>query len=143
MNTFAFIATTLILSLFILLIADRILKAGNRITDRYRTEEKKHWEFKADEDFPDEWGANSAGVLTDGTHFLYWHAFKENENDPVETCHIYNSIFMTEDTEEVRYPWTASNDSLIIQTLNNLSSPSAWCGDDSDLLQIEFKPAER
>lgn len=142
MNLLPFIATVLILFVFVLLIADRILKAGNKILDRNAGKETSHWKFLADENFPDEWGANSAGVLTDGTHFLYWHALKDNENDPVETCHIYNSIYMTEDTEEIYYPWTAENDALVIAALNasNEQNDNHWCGDDSALRQIEFKP---
>lgn len=142
MDLLPFIATVLILFLFVLLIADRILKAGNKIIDRYTEKETRHWKFLADEDFPDEWGANSAGVLTDGTRFLYWHAFKENEKDPIETCHIYNSVYMTDDTEEIRYPWTAENDALVIEALNacNEKNDNHWYGDDSALRQIEFKP---
>lgn len=54
MKLFPYIATALILFVFVLLIADRILKAGNKILDKNAGKETNRWNILADKDFPDE-----------------------------------------------------------------------------------------
>ena len=103
----------------------------------------KKWDFVYDEEYPDDWGRNFTGILSDGRHFLFWHALAENEGD-VETCRVYDSIeSMFCDNDPIcEYPWTAENDSLLLDCLNNLDDSKDFCGDDSPLKRIKFKNEE-
>lgn len=99
---------------------------------------KHKWDFCYDEEVFDTAGANLAGVLTDGEHALYWHAYKDREDDAIEKCHIYNSIWMRESTEECVYDWTAENDSLVTEALNGCTDATRIAGENSVLHGIKF-----
>ena len=104
---------------------------------------KADWDFVYDEERFDHAGDNFAGFLQDKnnlSHVLFFHAYKVNEEDPIETCFIYTSVFMDNDSAEISYPWTADNDSLLIEALNNAGND--YCGDGCVLYGIDFKNKE-
>ena len=97
---------------------------------------KPRWEFAYDE----EDGADGTfrGVLTDGSgRFLFFRTW-EDEDTGADMCAVYNSIRMTDDTEECRFEWDADNDALLLECLNSLEDPDGYCGDESPLRDIEF-----
>lgn len=99
---------------------------------------KKKWDFVYEEECPDTAGANVSGIISNGEDFLFFHVFAIEEGEP-EICHIYSSLMqMFDGDEELYYPWTAENDSLLLDKLNNLSDPLHYCGDESELLSIDF-----
>lgn len=95
------------------------------------------WDFVYDEGFPDTAGQNEMGVISDGEHYLFYHAYAEEEGQP-EICHIYSSLNMDEDTEECSYPWTAENDSILLECLNNLENETDFCGEGSPIRTLKF-----
>lgn len=99
---------------------------------------KKGWDFQYDEEFPDGWGANFAGVVTNGERFLFYHAYKDKEDGDV-ICHIYSSIHMTDDTEECAYRWTSENDEILINCLNGLKDGEDFCGEGSPIRVLKFE----
>ncbi len=104
---------------------------------------KNKWSFAYDESLePDVWGCNEAGVLTDGVHFLFYHALKRNVNDAIETCYIYDSLtdLFECDNEVCHYPWTSENDEVLLNALNNLDNPEDYCGAGSPIEVLEFIP---
>lgn len=108
------------------------------------TMQKNKWDFVYDEQFEDPWGCNSAGILSDGDRFLFWHAFPVNEIDRVETCRIYDSFWRmyNDDDPECEYPWTAENDSLLVACLNNLEDPNNYRGENSPIRILKFNEEE-
>ena len=96
---------------------------------------KPRWDFQYDE----EDGADGSfrGVLTDGDRFLFWKTWHDASTG-ADMCAIYNSIRMTDDTEEVRYEWDSDNDALVTTCLDGLEDKESYCGDDSPLRDIEF-----
>jgi hypothetical protein len=101
--------------------------------------DKRVWDFVQDEErYTLDDMLFWAGVLTDGERFLYWKTDPTNYSYERTYCHIYNSVLMTDDSEEVCYPWTDENDELVTECLNSMKNPHDWCGDDSALHQIDF-----
>ena len=98
---------------------------------------KNKWDFVYDEEVFDDWGQNIGGLITNGDDYLFYHVYPhKNGGEPY--CHIYNSIWMNDDTEECCYPWTSENDEILINALNNAESIIGITGDDGLLHQIEF-----
>lgn len=98
---------------------------------------KNKWDFTYDEEVFDDWGQNIGGLITNGDDYLFYHVYPhKNGGEPY--CHIYNSIWMSDDTEECCYPWTSENDEILINALNNAESIIGITGDDGLLHQIEF-----
>ena len=83
------------------------------------------------------------GVLTDGIRFLYWKTDPMDRSFERTFCHIYNSILMTEDQEEIYFPWTSENSNIVTDCLNSLENPDDFCGDGGALEQLEFLPWEK
>lgn len=102
---------------------------------------KPQWDFAFEEEFPDTAGKNFMGVLTDGHHFLFWHAYASEEGQP-ERCHIFDSLNMDEEVEICSYLWTANNDSILLEALNNLEDPADFCGEGSPIRTLKFKETE-
>lgn len=91
------------------------------------------WEFKYDEEILDTLGSNFIGVITNGEHFLFFHALPEPELDN-ERCYIYSSLLalFNHENEELSYPWTKENDELLLKALNSLDDDSdRYCGENS------------
>ena len=107
------------------------------------TEEKPLWDFIYDEEYPDTAGRDAAGLLSDGEHFLFWHALADDEGK-TEQCHIYESLrdLSLAEGELCSYPWTAENDSKVIECLNSLEDPSDWCGEHCPLRALKFAEDE-
>ena len=103
--------------------------------------EKKKWDFAYDEEVFDDWGNNIAGLITNGEDYLFYHVYP-HEKGGKEYLHIYNSIWMSDDTEECCYLWTAENDEILINALNEAKSIVDITGDDGLLHQIEFSQKE-
>lgn len=103
------------------------------------TEEKPSWDFIYDEEYPDTAGRNFTGLLSDGEHFLFWHALADDEGE-IERCHIYESLcdLSLAEGELCSYPWTAENDSKVTGCLNSLGDSSDWCGEHCPLRTLEF-----
>lgn len=100
------------------------------------SDDKRKWDFKYEQEVWDHAGTNLVGVLTNGEKFLFFHVFRDDEDKPL-LCHIYNSILMSPETEECSYGWSAENDSLVIEALNNCQPERIW-GENSVLREIEF-----
>ena len=102
-------------------------------------EAKPLWGFQYDEEYPDTAGRNFAGLLTNDEDYLFWHAFAD-EDGTVEKCHIFSSLkdLYENENEICSYPWTAENDSLVLDTLNNLRNPQEYCGEGCPLATLEF-----
>lgn len=97
------------------------------------------WDFVADEEFyEDDAPYTDAGILTNGEHYLYWNVVEDLDGHPV--CRIHNSILMDDDSLEVQYPWTAENDALVTEALNDPATGDDWCGDSCVLITIDFHP---
>lgn len=96
---------------------------------------KPRWDFTYDEE--DGNNGTFRGVLTDGSRFLFWKTWHDASTG-ADMCAIYNSIRMTDDTEEVRYEWDSDNDALVTACLDALEDKDSYCGDESPLRDIEF-----
>ena len=96
---------------------------------------KPRWDFQYDEEDGND--GSFRGVLTDGERFLFWKTWHDASTG-ADMCAIYNSIRMTDDTEEVRYEWDSDNDALVTTCLDGLEDKESYCGDDSPLRDIEF-----
>lgn len=105
--------------------------------------EKNKWDFVYDEECFDDWGGNFCGVLSNGKNYLFWHAYA-HEKGGNEICSVYDTIwFFVEGANPIcEYPWTAENDSLLLDCLNNLDDPKDFCGDYSPLKRIKFNDEE-
>ena len=99
---------------------------------------KNKWEFTYDEEVFDHWGQNIAGIITNGENYLFYHVHP-HEDGGNEYCHVYNSIWMMDESEECCYLWTAENDEILLDALNNAKSIIDIIGDDGLLHKLEFK----
>ena len=100
------------------------------------------WNFKYEEEVFDDWGQNIAGVLTNDEDYLFFHIIPHSDGGKL-FCHIYNSIWMMDDTEECCYLWTAENDEILLDALNKSEGIIGITGDDGLLHQIDFKEEEQ
>ena len=96
------------------------------------------WKPLYEEEVFDNWGNNEAGVLAneDGD-VLFYHIFPDGENGPCYV-HIYNSIWMMDESEECCFLANNDNWDTLYKVLNN-SDGYDLVGDDGILHQIEFK----
>ena len=105
---------------------------------------KPDWQIVYDEEVWDHNGNNFAGIFQDmnsPSHVLFFHAYKDLDDDPIETCYVYTSIFMEGNgPEECQYPWIAQNDAILINCLN--SCGNNFFGDDSPIRTLKFKSLE-
>lgn len=103
---------------------------------------KPKWKIVYDEENCDSAGRNFTGIISNGTDFLFFHAFKHNDDDQVETCTIYNTIRgifeQNEDDEECHYPWTAENDERMLNALNSMTDGQSSCGENGVLHSVEW-----
>lgn len=101
---------------------------------------KLKWKIIYDEEVFDHWGENIAGVIlcNDGGDVLFFHTHPHEENGPLYT-HIYNSIWMDDDSEECCFLDTDENMDILFNALNNAENICDITGDDGLLHQIEFK----
>lgn len=104
----------------------------------------ENWRFIHKWGYSDSAGVNQWGIISNGENHLFFHTFKVNETDLIETCIIFYSMLMTEDTEECRYPWTAENDEILLDALNKADRDpfvrGSFCGEESALRNLHFKP---
>lgn len=106
---------------------------------------KPDWKFTYEEEYPDSAGYNCVGILRDKNSdspfsCLFFHILKDNEDDEVETMHIYGSLYnlFNADCDEIAFPWTSENEDILVAYLNGLPDPVDICGDDGLLRQLEF-----
>lgn len=99
------------------------------------------WDFRYDEEMPEAEGGGVAGILSDGSRFLFFRVFPDH-NGEMEMCHIYDSIRMTPENEICHYPWTSGNDSKVLETLDGLEDESDWCGEHCPLRTLAFDKTE-
>ena len=106
---------------------------------------EKKWDFMSDENIFDEWGANCIGALSNGEFIMYYHARKIHKDDECETCSIYSSLLalFNHEEEEVSYPWTAENDSLLLEWLNSRGDEESFCGEGCGIRDIQFLSVEQ
>ena len=97
---------------------------------------KTAWDFRYDEEFPARKDIQFAGVLTDGSRFLFWSVTPPERGN---MCRIHNSISLSDDSVECEYPWTAENDETLLGFLNGLADGEPYCGDDSGIFCLPFK----
>ena len=100
--------------------------------------DKPQWRIIYDEEDPvDE---RFHGVISDGRpfHSLFFRAESDVPGE-LETCHVFNSILMTEDTEECSFPWTDENFGILFDCLNSLSGPEEYSGEGSPIRTLPFK----
>lgn len=110
---------------------------------------KPDWRFTYEEEFPDTAGYNCAGILRDKNtdspfSCLFFHILKDNDDDEVETMHIYSSLYnlFDGDCDEVSFPWTSENEDILIECLNGIPDPTDLCGEGSPIRQLEFRQPE-
>lgn len=113
-------------------------------------EKKPEWDFTYDEEFPDSAGYNCVGILRDKNSdspfsCLFFHILKDDEDDEVETMHIYSSLYnlFKADCDEIAFPWTSENEDILVAYLNGLPDIVNLCGDDGLLRQLEFVRQEK
>ena len=105
--------------------------------------EKNKWDFVYDEECFDDCGRNFCGVLSNGKNYLFWHAYVREEGGD-EICSVYDSLWALVEGENkmCEYKWTAENDSILLDCLNNLDDPKDFCGENSPLRRIKFNDNE-
>lgn len=79
------------------------------------------WSIIFEENVPDVWGGNTIGVISNGVGVLFFHAYRTVEEHRFLTCFIYSSIvdLTNAENEITSYPWTAENDSKLMNYLNS------------------------
>ena len=95
------------------------------------------WNFVYEEEMPDTNGYCCAGIINEGTSFLFFTVGCDDGSQK-ETCRVYSSITFSEASLECEYEWTAENDALLLDCLNSLDGDDYW-GEDSPIHRIEFK----
>lgn len=104
------------------------------------------WDFIYEKEVPDI-ATNQIGILSDGANFLFFHVWKINEEDPIETCQVFNSMDLMDDSMECQYPWTAENDEILLDALNKADRDpfvtGSYCGEAGVLRALKFKPFEK
>ena len=111
-----------------------------RAVEKYRTAPRSsRWDFVDDEEhYGPDGSVSFTGILSDGEHFLFFRT--DGGMDEGCTCFIHNSILMDEDSIECYYPWTAENDSRLLECLNSLEDPQDYCGEGSPIRTLSFEP---
>lgn len=99
------------------------------------------WDYVYEEEHFDVNGYCSAGAISNGCNYLFFTVSCDEQNGK-EICRIYSSISFSEDSLECMYWWTAENDSLLFECLNNLGE-RAYCGEESPVRRIRFAELEK
>lgn len=76
-----------------------------------------NWDFVYEEEYPDTNGYNCAGIISNGNEFLFFTVGCDTPSAK-ETCRVYNSIEFAEGSLLCQYDWTADNDSILLNCLN-------------------------
>ncbi len=95
------------------------------------------WDFVYEEESPGLYGNFMTGIISNGVRFLFFAVCRIDEAAP-EYCQVYNSISLHPDTLECEYIWTAENDSILLDCLNELGNDNC-CGEGSPIRTLEFK----
>ena len=99
------------------------------------------WEFVYEEEFPDSNGTNLIGIIQNKNNpkqVLFFQVYAEDKDD-IETCHILTSIALDPATKVCEYPWTAENDDMLLDYLNNTIVGEEYAESDGPLTRIGFK----
>ena len=95
------------------------------------------WDFVYEEEHFDVNGYCCAGILSDGKHFLFFTVCSDYPGG-VETCRIYDSISLCEESLICEYDWIPENDSILLECLNGLSNGENYCGESCPLKTLHF-----
>ena len=99
------------------------------------------WEFVYEEEFPDSNGANRIGIIQNKNNpkqVLFFQVYAYDKDD-IETCHILTSITLDYATQVCEYPWTAENEEILLDCLNNTVVGEEYAETDGPLAKIPFK----
>lgn len=110
-----------------------------------QTEDDRHpdrWDFVYDEEQSVHEGVRPMGVISNGRNFLFFEVQATEGEDEADICHVYDSISMNPESEVCSYPWTADNDSALLNALDNLADPRDFCGENCPLRTLEFPDKE-
>lgn len=96
---------------------------------------KNKWKILYEEEFPDDWGYNACGILTNGKDVLFFHILPEPDGQ--EICHIFSSLacLVQCEQEEACFPWTTENEQKMYSALESLEDNSRLCGENSILYE--------
>lgn len=96
-----------------------------------------NWQFVYEEEHFDANGYCSAGILSNGSHFLFFNVSSDSPSD-FEKCRIYDSISFCEESLMCEFDWIAENESLVLSCLNGLSDEMDYCGEFCPLKTLSF-----
>lgn len=95
------------------------------------------WDFVYEEEHFDVNGYCCAGILTDGKGYLFFTVSCDIPGG-MEICRIYSSIAFSPESLECQYLWTAENDELLLNCLNNLGESEPYSGENGPLRKIDY-----
>lgn len=99
------------------------------------------WDFVYKEKFPDSNGANRIGIIQNKNNpkqVLFFQVYAEDKDD-IEFCHILTSITLDPATQVCEYPWTAENEEMLLDCLNNTVVGEEYAKTNGPLAKIPFK----
>lgn len=97
------------------------------------------WDFSYEEEIHEDLRDYMQGVITDNCgRMLFYRAY------PGGMCRVYASIneMVCDGQAEVEYPWTAENDSILLDGLNSLENQDDYFGEGSPIRILRFKETE-
>ena len=99
---------------------------------------KPRWDFVHEEEYPDAFGYNCNGVLSDGDpHHLLFFTICRDPEELIEHCSVRTTMYALDETELCRYPWTDENDEILLECLNR--SGEYYGAECSPLRTQEFR----
>lgn len=99
------------------------------------------WDFVYEEEFHDSNGANRIGIIQNKNNpkqVLFFQVYAYDKDD-IETCHILTSITLDYATHVCEYPWTAENEEMLLDCLNNTIVGEEYAETNGPLAKIGFK----
>lgn len=99
------------------------------------------WDFVYEEHFPDSNGTNKIGIVQNKNNpkqVLFFQVYAEDKDD-IEFCHILTSITLEPATHVCEYPWTAENEEMLLDCLNNTIVEEEYAETNGSLAKIPFK----
>lgn len=99
------------------------------------------WESVYEEEFPDSNGTNKIGIIQNKNNpkqVLFFQVYAEDKDD-IEFCHILTSITLDPATQVCEYPWTAENEEMLFNCLNNTVVWEEYAETNGPLTKIPFK----
>lgn len=96
-----------------------------------------NWDFVYEEEHYDIYGYCSTGVISNGKQFLFYIIGCDDPRT-VEICRVYSSISFAAESLLCQYEWTAANDDILLNCLNNLREQDTIVGENSPIKNLQF-----